>query len=387
MFALAVTIASLLLSVETTHGLLSGSGNENARVTLDFLSRKSPVYFKLKDGEISNCRHVAPACHACIDNCNFFPDSWDISQREQTVETLKQVESCHAEYLDRKAGIPDWCMNDGHDFFPIPGYEPTGEQCNLMNRVSCTRRWLADMERDVQAGKLKKTDAAFRIASKAQEHAEILDSIEHYRSELDQLPSKISKYGDEKKRKLLTQAYRHIAHPDEDKTVFAHPMYVDMEKTIAENRRLDLYISRNDIYMSSMENKFVRRETVDQIPAFLDAISKLESHIHSKKADTDAYLQDIKDISERTAVFQGKATNLMYETTHATDVDGAIELVDKDLFELFTVLRTERSILNSANARATYAKIRLISMLRRLVNEISKQQLQTGCNTNDIMSL
>lgn len=384
MFFLAT--AFLLLFACRIQGLRPGRENDSERGALDFFSTIKPVYYKLTEGDLLNCHDVAPACYACLDNCDFNLNSWEITKRRQRVEYLKQIEACHEDYLALKAGLPEWCMNDGHDFFPVPGYVPTDEQCRLMSKVSCTTKWLSDLEKERRSGTRSKTNAAFKTAKKAQEHANIMESLAYYEKELAELPSKIQKYKEEREQNLLSEAYKHLEDPSEKETVFSHPIYIDMDKTISENRRLDLYISRNDIYMASLENKFVRRETVNQIPAFLNAISSLENHIQSKKSDTDAYIEDIKDISERTAVLQEKATNLIYETTHAKDVDGAIELLDKELFELYTALRQERSVLGDANVKSTFAKLRLIGMLRRLVIEISEQQQRMGCEPAGIMS-
>lgn len=387
MFMICFAIALLHFFASRIQGSLPRHEHESARDTLDFVSRIKPVYYKLTEGEMLKCREVVPACYECVHNCQFNPTSWDITHRKQRAEYLKQIDDCHEDYLVLKAGLPEWCMNDAYDFFPVPGYMPTDEQCSLMNKVSCTTRWLTDLEKDIQSGKLKATDAAFETARKAQEHANIMESLAYYGNELAELPSKIQKYKEEKQQNLLSEAHKHLEDPSENETVFSHPIYIDVDKTLTENRRLDLYISRNDIYTASMENKFVRRETVNQIPAFLNAISRLENHIQSKIADTNAYIEDIKGISERTAILQKKATNLIYETNHAKDVDGAIELQDKELFELYTALRQERSILSASNVNSTFAKLRLVSMLRRLVNEISEHQFQRGCDPAGIMSL
>lgn len=254
-----------------------------------------------------------------------------------------------------------------------------------MSKLSCAQKWVADAKNNMGGGD-GTNEKELEIAVEALKHAGVLRGIEEYRNELDSLNDLVQKYEDEQNDNILSQAQAHIANPSENRTVFAHPIYANLEETKQENRHIDDFISNHDIYVVGLQNQAVRQQTIYQIPNILNAISKLESRIHSKKDDTDGYIQDIKDISTRIASLQKNATNLKFEKTHTSNVDDAIGLLDNEMYDLLQELRNEESVRIQANKQATHAKLQLMAVLRGLVQEISTQQLKTGCDTDDVIS-
>lgn len=347
--------------------------------------RANNVYFTLNGDEVFKCRKQVAACDDCMYNCKFRLSSLEVKNTMQTKQLLTKIDTCQEAYEKLKAYLPEWCTNKGLKLTSVFGYGPTNKQCSLMSKLSCAQKWVADVRNNMGGGD-RTNERELEIAIEALKHAEVLRDIEEYRLELDTLNDLLQKYEDERNDNILSQAQAHIANPSENRTVFAHPIYANLEETEQENRHIDDFISNHDIYVVGLQNQAVRKQTIYQIPNILNAISKLESRIHSKKDDTDGYIQDIKDISTRIAGLQKNATNLKFEKTHSSNVDDAIGLLDNEMYDLLQKLRNEESVRIQANKQATHAKLQLMAVLRGLVQEISTQQLKTGCDTDDVIS-
>lgn len=383
MIAVFLSITCFFLS---SAGAFHDRVQNPAETLLDPSSRTSNAYFKVTKDEMSKCRQGLPSCDDCIGKCKLLPTSSEMKKRTQSEEILNKIDSCHEEYRRLRDSIPEWCINTGLVFGPVPGYVPTEKQCRQMSKTSCASKWMADVGTKVTDGKLRETDAEVEMAKRVLQNAEVLDSIQQYKTELESFTEKMQRYEKESEQSLLSQAQTHISNPSETETVFAHPIYIKLDKIKEENEYMNNVISKQDIYVAGEKNQAVRGETIEKIPHILTAILRLESAIHSKKNDTDQYVQDIKDISVRTAELQNKAINLKFQKAHTESVGSAIGMLDKELHSLLEELRNAESIRIEANKQATQAKLHLMAVLRSLVEEISAQQLKTGCDRSQLIS-
>lgn len=357
-------------------------------LTMDVLGRLQSVYYAMTENEMSVCQQNAQACFSCVKTCQYQPGSIKEKAHEarlRQANMVKEVATCHAEYLKLRTGLPDWCFNRGTEFYTTPDFEPTSEICGLMSKRRCAQQWVDDLEIDIQVGKLKKNSHEHKTGKKALEYANLLEAIDLETRELERIPELAEQYSEEKKQNLLEQAMRHLQDPSKNSTIYSNPVYADLDTVKAENNKWDREISKNDAYMAGIENMFVRKSTIDRIPEILNSILKLENHVHSKRAETDTDLNAIKSLSKKTAKLQSQTTNLLFESTHVKNADGTIEALDDELISLYEKLREKRTSLRKLNEKGTGAKAQLLDIMRQLVQEISKQQDRMGCRAADVV--
>lgn len=357
-------------------------------LTMDTLAHLQSVYYEMTKDEMSQCHQNSQACFSCVNTCQNQPGSDEEKAHQarlRQTSMVKEVASCHAEYLKLRTGLPDWCFNRGTEFYTTPDFEPTSEICGLMSKKRCAEQWMDDLEIEVQVSKVKKKSQEYETGRKAVEYANLLEAIESETRELEQIPELARQYSEEKKQGLLEQAMKHLQDPSKNSSVYSNLVYVELNKVRTENNKWDREISKNDAYMAGIENMFVRKSTVDRIPTILNSISTLKNHVHSKKIETDTYLNDIKSLSKKTAELQSQTTNLLFESTHARNADGTIEALDDELISMYEDLRRERAVLRKLNKQGTEAKSQLLGIMKQLVQEISEQQDRIGCRATDVV--
>lgn len=319
------------------------------------------------------CHANLPACLSCIDECGSQAQN---TSREKLINFSIALEACERKMSKLRSTLPTWCLVDGTGFSSKPGYVPQSEVCEKIDIQKCFRHWMME-DKDV---------ITFEVRRLASEYASLYGSVQHDIADIKRFPDLLDNYKTEKEKKLLEQANIHLKQLDGNTTIYADPVYYGIYELSSENDNLEILISRTDVYSAGIENRFVRRETIDKVPSLLSSILELKNHIHSKKEETEVFLADIKMIARKITKFQGEAASLMYETTHLQDADGEISLLDRELFSLYVELKKERAVLNRANLKAAFTKMRLVGALRRLVWEISRSQAKGGCRPEELMT-
>lgn len=326
-------------------------------------------------------------CNLCQANCPtsrplFFSSSTSVNHFYD--DHVSDLFACRRRLLRLRNGLSDWCINDENGFYAIDSFIPTTDSC-FRYPAACAVALAARAEERVSMGKLSNEHRRVVLARKilqlamaSEEATRAKKGYEEARIRADA----IKKAWDEK---WYDVAIFHLEQPDEKVTRFADPVFVNYSGMLRDVEIMDASVSSNDLKQAYVENKFVRKETISEIPKLMHSIFGLRNEIVSKKHVTDAYLKEIKELTTRTFELQQLATNIIYETTHSAGLDGEIVLLDRDLFNLYIALKKERADLSNENVQTTFSKLRLVGMMRQLVLEISKRQRADGCSDADRM--
>lgn len=334
--------------------------------------------------QVRACHFAESACRECFKECHsnrlsFFGSASSAQRHEDLVVSLQE---CLRETNYYRQWLPKWCINDQKGFYATQDFPANEENC-LMQPIACSqhiekRLRRQSKERDIPFGR-------YRLALMIGQLGRAQRDLTRETEEFAERKKKVQRIRQAWEEKWLDEALLHIEKPEENLTRYADPAFHNFRELEKENKEMDLIVSRNNIVSASVENKFVRRDTVDKIPEFINSIRGLKNQIHSKKDVTDRYLNEIKDVAVRTAQLQENATNIIYETTHGKELDGEIAILDKELLDLYVELKKERSKLRELNVRSTFAKLRLVALMRMTVQQVSRQQIRQGCVASEVM--
>ncbi|PXF48123.1 hypothetical protein BWQ96_02075 [Gracilariopsis chorda] len=339
----------------------------------------------LSTDQVTQCYLTTEPCNSCQRECltqnarNFFGGAASTSQAGSYPTVIADLHRCRIYNRKLRRGLPHWCVNDGTKYFATSGFVPSESTCTR-EPIACAK-WLGkEADKNLRDRIWNQQTEFYVMAKKMEELATAKEDLIIETKETNKSKEKADEILKAWEGRWYDEATIHLENPEGNGTRFADPVFFNYTSVKKEVRQMDMEISNNDLYHANKRNKEIRKETMETIPIYLGSISGLQNHIKSRKARTDRYLQDIKEIANRTAHLQIEATNIIYETTHSKDLDGEITLLDHELLDLYADLKAERAKLYQANLNSTISKLRLVGMMRRLVKEISIQQSECPSN-------
>lgn len=339
----------------------------------------------LSTDQVTQCYLATEACNSCQRECstqsarNFFSGSASTSDAGSYATLVSDLHRCRIYNRKLRRGLPHWCVNDGTKYFATGSFVPSESTCTR-EPIACAK-WLGkEADRNIRDRIWNQQTEFYVLAKKMEELATAKEDLIIETKETNKSKEKADEILKAWDERWYDEAAIHLENPEGNATRFADPIFFNYTFVKDEIHRMDMEIYNNDLFNANKRNKEIRKETIENIPLYLGSISMLQNHIKSRRARTDRYLQEIKEIANRTAQLQIEATNIIYETTHSKDLDGEIALLDHELLDLYVDLKSERARLYQANLHSTISKLRLVGMMRRLVKEISIHQSECPSN-------
>lgn len=341
-------------------------------------SQRQQYLFRIPYKQLRECHFAEDSCATCWKQCPkaripFFGSNRGVATHEDLVTSTQECIR-HTTYF--RKWLPEWCINDQRGFYSTKDFSPSPDAC-LLRPIACSQYLTKTSGSDP-----KKKELSISIANLGRAKQSLSDE----QNEIADNKRKASFVAKAWKEQWLDEAQFHLENHREQVTKFSDPIFLNYTNMKAQNIQMTQKIKENNVAKAVADNQHVKRDTVEKIPQFLKMIKALKNHIHSKKKETNVYLVQIKQLAVKTADYQKKATNILFETSYATTLDGEIEVLDKELIELYGELKKERALLSELHVRSTFSKLRIVGVLRRMIQYISEVQRKNKCPASEVMA-
>lgn len=358
-FPLLISI-SVLLSIFLSHSLPLTSADAFGTIPLQ---------------ELQQCVEGYKHCEKCEQGCNtpdvnnffFAPPELHWASYMKHRRILNVLVLQHPVLQKMRNGMPDWCTVSNNIWSATDAFQPSKENC-LFDPYKCSQTLQPVPGNEKLQEEIKKLGEYFPDSK--------LWKLQH-RNKIE----KADRIASDWKNRVGDHASAHLANPAEQDSMFADPVFLNYTTYVRDGRKFDIQVSRSDSYSANIENQFVRRETVDLIPGYVKSLLSLRTTISSQRENTEKILAEIKSMLMPVFRGQAAATNVIYESTHEKHLKGEVKLLDGELQDLYSQVKNERGALRTTKMSATYSKLRMIGMVRRLVQILARRQ--TNCGEDD----
>lgn len=352
-------------------------------------SRRRSIW-NISNEQTTQCYLASKFCNLCERDCKtseahaYFTKGHPALPHIGYSQVAEELNRCKVFRQRLRRRLPDWCESDEKHYFATEEFSPSSITCS--REPQACARWIGgEADNNLKKRVWDAQDPRYLLSKKIQNLGIAKENLTIEIRRTNRSEEEADEIMTAWKERWLDAAVFHLEHPEETETKFADPVFSNYSFFVNENPKMESEIRRNNLLHAKNENEHTRSEALTRIPLYLSSISRLKNHVVSNEKETEGYLREIKAIASRTAQLQLEATNIIYETTHSTNLDEEIILLDEELLDLYIRLKGERSTLQGAKERSTFSKLQLVGMMRRLVKEISIRQAE--CPSSELFAI
>lgn len=327
---------------------------------------------------VDECYRTRDECNICYNQCQKAHRSFFSNPSSSPIDISTQLRKCRIEMSNQRTAMTTWCINDWNHFYATKEFRPTEKSC-WMHQTDCAAIVIGAVKEKQEVG-----HPNIILAAKMAALGRVYQKRKRVRLWHVSQRNKYEKLETWFKKDALVEMKKHLKNPSRLDTQWSDPVYKNLTGVKKEVERINEILDQNNIQKAQAKNREAHLKYDRRMQVFLESIANLENHIISNKQVTNGYLKEIKQLVIKTYEAQLKASNLAYETTHVSKIDGQIILLDKELLEMFEDLRRERRTLSNFLAYSTGDKLKLVRGMRKMITAITLAQRDSGCPREEL---
>lgn len=331
---------------------------------------------------ITKCHQASSQCGKCFSVCpkyrSYFANTY------ASINVPSQLFECRVNMSHHRIGMPSWCMNDAKGFYPTDDFKASEHSC-IMDPPKCSNRMMKMYKEKYRLRLMSNRNVEYKLVQKLEYAGRLFEQVRDKEEWYEGVQDKYKRLKKWFEEGVLREMREHLRNPKENITRFADPVYTMLNETEDKIKELSDLVSETDVNEGLLKLTNARSRAGKTIERYVGNIGRFENHIISKKAETDKYLREIKNLVSQMSQTQQRTVDFAFERTHVSSLDGELGSLNKGLLRNIKKLRKERLLFTEEMKQTAVEKFRLVRGVREMIRSVSLAQ-RRKCKSEDMIN-